>query len=74
MADKNVELDDLFVEELKPRATPISTVVATECCGVCNSSCDVVAQRPRTSSVPAKDAAASPAPKQADPKAQEAES
>ena len=39
MADKKVELDDLFVEELKPRATPISTVVATECCGVCNSSC-----------------------------------
>lgn len=39
MADTHVELDDLFVEELKPRATPISTVVATECCGVCNSSC-----------------------------------
>ena len=65
MADTKVELDDLFVEELKPRATPISTVVATECCGVCNSSCDVqTVPRPgsvptaKTGAAPSKDAAA----------------
>jgi hypothetical protein len=47
MADNRIELDDLFVEELRPRATPISTVVATECCGTCNSGCEPTGDAPR---------------------------